>query len=89
MFLDDFKDFQQDATVMFVPLDIDAVAVFIALGAQSLKKSQLVHYWTMSKSKGRSVHRRCPPEQCSVQQEVGEVVSSTKSAKPAGRTWES
>lgn len=42
MFLDDFKDFQQDATVMFVPLDIDAVAVFFAFGAQSLKKSQLV-----------------------------------------------
>lgn len=86
MFLDDFKDFQQD---MFVPLNIDAVAVFIAFGAQSLKKSQLVHYRTMSKSKGHSVHRRCLPEQCSVQQEVGEVASYTKSVKPAGRTWES
>lgn len=73
---------------MVVPLDVDGVAFFIAFGAQSLTESQLVHYWTMSESKGHSVCGQCPPEHRSVQQEMGEVTSYMSSARPAGRTWE-
>lgn len=52
MFLGHLHDFQQDAPVTFVPLNVGGVAFFIAFGAQSLEESQLVHYCTMSRAKG-------------------------------------
>ena len=87
MLLGKLLDFQQRATVVSDPLSVDGNAFFVPSGVPSTMERQLVHYWTMSKSKGHRVRGWRLSEHHSVS-EKWERAGATSSAVPAGRTRE-